>query len=70
MAIEHGLSIIGWFENNTQSDIPPEHLWDDAEGLDKWWQRVAARREESMSGGEYVPEDDMASNDLADLFKQ
>ena len=41
VAIEHGLSIIGWYENNTSADIPPEHIWDDGEGLEQWWQRVA-----------------------------
>lgn len=66
------MQILGWFENNQASDIPPEHIWDDSEGLEQWWERVKARRdaEYGLSSDDEIPDDDdMMGNDLARTFK-
>ena len=49
MAIEQGLTILAWHENLQKEDVPPEHLWEDAEGLEQWWKDVEARREDGVA---------------------
>lgn len=66
------MTILGWYENSTEQDIPPEHIWDDAEGLDLWWKKVRARQEAEYSSGadDTIPdEEDMMGNALARSFK-
>lgn len=48
VAIEHGLTILNWFENLPDDERPPEHIWEDAEGLELWWETVKAKREDGM----------------------
>lgn len=43
--------ILSWYENHTSEDVPPEYLWEDAEGLEEWWDRVKERHEIRASGG-------------------
>jgi hypothetical protein len=55
VAIEHALNVLSWHENLQKEEIPPEHLWEDSEGLEQWWKRV----EDMRSDGRH----DMASTD-------
>ena len=48
VAIEQGLQILNWYENLPKEDVPPEYLWEDAQGLEQWWESVEARREDGM----------------------
>lgn len=66
MAIEHGLTVLSWFENNVKDDVPPEHLWEDTEGLEEWWDRVKERTEARMSGRQSAPGADPADEELSD----
>jgi hypothetical protein len=76
-AIAHGLTILSWFENNAEKDLPPENIWDDAEGLELHWKAVRQREaDRSANGGSSSDDDDdepgssdMLGNDLADVFK-
>ena len=78
MAIEQGLTILGWFENLSKDEVPPEHIWEDTEGLDEWWRDVAAKREDgvkSVSGRKDDDDDDddgpvMVKNDYAEALKR
>lgn len=79
VAIEQALTIIGWHENLSTDEVPPEYLWEDSEGLELWWADVKARREDNMPmpnrGSSRSDDDDehpdsgMAENDLARAFK-
>lgn len=72
VAIEHALQVINWHENLPKEDVPPEHLWADAEGLEKWWARVDARRDDGYTGGADDDDsgpDEMQQNDLARYLK-
>lgn len=70
--ISHGLTILSWFENYTDKDLPAENLWDDADGLEQHWKLVRARQGFSEVEGEGDAEDfdAMVPNDLAAAFKQ
>lgn len=72
--------VLGWFENLSKDEIPPEHLWEDSEGLEEWWTGVAAKREDGMatvSGRKHDSDDDddndepvMVQNDFATFLKK
>lgn len=66
--------ILSWFENYTKEDLPPEHIWEDADGLDEWWDRVKERRERGMSAPSGAPsgdaDEELAENELARAFKE
>ena len=63
--------------------MPPEHLWEDAEGLELWWKKVEDKRSDGRSDLEdssrsYSDDEDdadghqppgMAENDLARYLK-
>ena len=73
-AINHGLTILSWFENNAEKDMPDENIWDDAEGLELHWKAVRQRAADGVSGSDdYDDEEpdsgDMLGNDLAGVFK-
>ncbi len=83
VAIEHALTILTWYENLQKDEVPPEHLWEDVEGLEQWWKDVEAKREDGAptsrgqrgqsgddgdSDGRHEPE--MVENDYARFFKQ
>lgn len=80
MAIEQGLLVLGWYENLPSEDVPPEHIWEDAEGLEQWWKRVEERRADgrpadqpgrsSESEGDGDQDTGMAENDIARFFKR
>ena len=77
MAIEQGLTILGWFENLPKDEIPPEQIWEDSEGLEEWWGSVTAKREDGMptvSGRRDTDDDDdepvMVQNDYATFLKK
>lgn len=83
MAIEHALNVLTWYENLQKEDVPPEYLWDDAEGLEQWWQMVEERRKDgqptdrgdrSERSSESPDDDDqdpgMAENDYARFYKR
>lgn len=61
---------MAWFENLNSKEIPPEHIWDDSEGLSDWWDHVKEKREREY-GHHSVPDDeDMEDNQLATQFKR
>lgn len=67
--------ILAWFENHVKEDLPPEHIWEDPEGLEEWWELVKDRKERHMSGGPSSGGSDessseMESNELARAFKE
>lgn len=82
MAIEQGLTILSWHEHLSKDEVPPEYLWEDAQGLEAWWLTVEDRRKdgfpptEHSSPGDEAAEDSttggsgMAQNDLARRLKQ
>lgn len=84
MAIEHALNVLTWYENLQKEDVPPEYLWDDAEGLEQWWEMVEQRRQDgqgtdrlagrsersSESDGDDDQDPGMAENDYARFFKK
>lgn len=82
MAIEHALNVLGWHENLQKEEVPPEHLWEDSEGLEQWWEWVADKRSDGRPdvaptnrSGKSPSDDDgdqdpgMAENDLARFLK-
>lgn len=76
-AINHGLSILNWYENYVEDEIPPEPIWDDAEGVSQWFKVIKKRHEDKFkfpgSGGDDDDEgtdNSMMGNDLADYFRE
>lgn len=76
MAIEHALNVLTWHENLQKDEIPPEHLWEDAEGLEQWWQWIEDKRADGRDSvaptnrsGDDDPDPGMAENDLARFLK-
>jgi len=79
VAIEHGLQVLSWFENLQKDEVPPEHLWEDAEGLEQWWADVEAKREDGVetkrgsgaasSESDEDPGRQMVENDYARFLK-
>lgn len=79
MAIEHALNVLNWYENLPNDEVPPEHLWEDPEGLEQWWRQVEDRRSDDrpdLADTDRSADDDehrdpgMAENDLARFLKQ
>ena len=80
VAIEHALQILNWHENLSKEDVPPEYLWEDARGLEQWWDDVRARQEDgvatkrgrssSRDDDDPTDSDEMVENDLARYLKQ
>ena len=80
LAIEHALNVLTWHENLPKDEVPPEHLWEDSEGLEMWWEHVEQQREdgqptsrsrsEADDDGEGDPDPGMAENDYARFLKQ
>lgn len=73
-AINHGLTILSWFENNAEKDMPDENIWDDAEGLEQHWKAVRQRAADGTSTSDDDDDEesdsgDMLGNDLAGVFK-
>lgn len=69
--------ILAWFENMQKADIPPEHIWEDPEGLEEWWKKVEERTERKFSGGggggqadDDGEGDELSDNELARAFKE
>lgn len=68
-AINQGFTILSWYENFTDEEVPPEYLWEDGTGLERWFERVKENRGLS-TGGSSIPEgSEMTGNDYADVFK-
>lgn len=66
------MSVLSWFENYTEQEIPAENLWDDAEAIELHFKMIRARREAEMRGERALDEDDDGAsmgNELADSFK-
>lgn len=83
MAIEQALNVLSWYENIPSDEVPPEHLWEDSEGLEQWWQWVEDKREDgrpdvaptNRARGSDDDDDEhqdpgMAENDLARHLKR
>lgn len=76
VAIEHALTILSWYENLQEDERPPEHLWEDAEGLEQWWKYVEQKRSDGMETDRGVPDPahtdqapTMTENEYARYFK-
>jgi len=59
----------------SSEDVPPEHLWEDPEGLEMWWELVKERREvkhgkATTPGSEVIPDEDFEGNELAQMFRE
>lgn len=64
-------------ENLMSDERPPEHLWEDAEGLEQWWAAVDAKRKDGMPTSRGVTDRDqedqaphLTENDHARFLKQ
>jgi len=80
------LTILSWHEHLSKDEIPPEYLWEDAQGLEAWWLTVEDKRSDGLpatdrssergdSGDETARDGStggsgMANNDLARRLKQ
>lgn len=76
--------VLNWHENLQKEEIPPEHLWEDSEGLEMWWATVEERRKNGEDGpvnpdrisvpdaadGDADHEGGMAENQLAAALKR
>lgn len=78
MAIEHALTVLTWYENLQKEEVPPEHLWEDPEGLEQWWQWVEDKHADGrdsvaptnrLGSDDDDPDPGMAENDLARFLK-
>jgi len=72
VAIEQGLTILTWYENLPDDEVPPEYLWEDPEGLERWRQAVRDRKEYAASAGRDsadIGDEELTSNDLAREFR-
>lgn len=38
--------MLSWYENHSGDDIPPDHIWEDPQGLSKHWEKVKERMDE------------------------
>ena len=75
VAIEQSLTILSWYENLPKEDVPPEHLWEDSQGLELWWATVEERRElDPLGSGKPSARDEqgpeMEQNDLARALRK
>lgn len=72
MAIEQGLTILNWYENLPKHEVPPEHIWEDAEGLDLWWKTVEAKREDGTSSAASSDDEtpELVDNDMGREFRK
>lgn len=62
--------ILGWFENYMPHEIPPEHMWEDDAGIEKWFKIVQENKDNEYNTGNDVDGNPlMISNDLAETFK-
>lgn len=61
--------ILAWHESRPKEEIPPEHLWDDSDGLEEWWERIEVKKDFS-SGGSSVKDEDLVTNEYARTFKK
>ena len=74
-AINHGLTILSWYENYLPEEMPPENLWDDGEAIEDHFRRVRERKEAERDGIKRDDDDDdlgsgMTGNDLSSVFKE
>lgn len=78
MAIEHGLTVLSWYENLPEEDRPPEYLWADSQGLEMWFNSVDAKHKDGMGTNRGRTDDhaqddqrpSMTENDHARFLKQ
>lgn len=66
------MTILSWFENFSEEEVPHENLWEDAEGLELHFSMVRDRREEGRPYRKAEEDEDaeMVGNDMADVFKK
>lgn len=69
VAIEFGFMVLSWFEHRAEDEVPPEHIWEDSEGLDQWWKEVDARKGRDRPDADDDEETESVGNDLAAAFK-
>jgi len=66
-AIDLGLLVLNWMQNLPREEMPPEYLWDDVEGLQRWWDHIQYRRETASPGDD---SSDLVENELARELKR
>jgi hypothetical protein len=67
-------------EHLTKDERPPEHIWEDVEGLNEWWAHVEERRATQYGTGRSVgagdddegsqQPKDMAQNEIAKQLRK
>lgn len=63
--------MLSWFETRAEEEVPPEHLWEDDDGLELWWREIEERKGISSESGTPLEETQgLVGNDLAAAFKQ
>ncbi len=55
--------MLSWFENLTEEEQPPRHIWWSEKLLDKWIKDVIEKRKPQSSGDEA---NEMVGNELVD----
>ena len=56
-AIQHAHTILGWFENLSEEEIPPGWMWPFPDELEEWFDEVKElRRQKNDRGGNGDPE--------------
>lgn len=61
--------VLGWHEHLQQTEIPPEYMWEDSEGLELWWASVEDKRsdgEQSSDASQRTEPVPAASDDSGD----
>ena len=70
-AIEHAHRILGWQENLSSDEQPPQWMWAHEDELKEWFDEVRIAREEKWgTGGDDDNDSDMMGNELADAKKR
>lgn len=71
LAISHAQTILGWQENLTKEDMPPEWMWPLTDELEEWFDEVSRRMEERYGTGDYRDDaPDMEQNELTAHMKR
>lgn len=68
-AINQAFTILSWYENYTEKEVPPTYMWEDGEELERWFNRVNDDRGYVQQGDDVPDPEDMMGNDYARAFR-
>lgn len=51
MAVQHAESVLGWYENLPNDEVPPVWMWPFPDELEEWFDEIKLAREQKYSGG-------------------